>query len=190
MDQNKEFSLSTRRLILRPLRTGDAETMYRYRSRPDVSRYQVWRPADTAEVRTFIEKLSGLAPGVRGTWFSMAMTLRENGIMIGDVGLHFPETESTQVEVGITLAPTFRRRGLAAEALTAVCRFAFETMGKDRVYASVDPRNKASIRLLERVGMQKEAFFPASMVIRGELVDDAIYAVRKADFRPEPGGRS
>ncbi|MBN2084184.1 MAG: GNAT family N-acetyltransferase [Anaerolineales bacterium] len=190
MDRSKEFALSTPRLILRPLRSEDAETMYRYRSRPDVSRYQVWRPADEAEVRAFIEKLKGLAPGVRGTWFSMAMTLRENGLMIGDVGMHFPETESTQVEAGITLSPAFRRRGLAAEALREVCRFAFETMGKDRVYASVDPRNKPSIRLLERIGMRKEVFMPASMVIRGELVDDAIYAVRKADFRPGGAGRS
>ncbi|MGB7538915.1 MAG: GNAT family protein, partial [Anaerolineales bacterium] len=59
--------------------------------------------------------------------------------------------------------------------------------GKDRIYASVDPRNKPSIRLLERVGMRKEAFLPASMVIRGELVDDLVYAVKKADFRPSGG---
>jgi len=182
--------LSTRRLILRPLQAADAEIMFRYRSRPDVSRYQVWRPADISEVRTFIEKQNGLVPGARGTWLSLAMTLRENGMMIGDVGLHFSETESTQLEIGITLSPAFRRRGLAAEVLMEVCRFAFDTLGKDRVYASVDPRNKASIRLLERVGMRKEAYFPASMVIRGELVDDLVYAVKKAEFRPEGGGRS
>jgi RimJ/RimL family protein N-acetyltransferase len=182
-----EITLSTRRMILRPLQPADADALFRYRSRPDVSRYQVWRPADVPEVRAFIEKQSGTAPGVRGTWYSLAMTLRENGIMIGDVGLHFSETESTQVEIGITLSPAFRRRGLATEALMEVCRFAFDTMGKDRVYASVDPRNKPSIRLLERVGMRKEAFLPGSMVIRGELVDDLVYAMKKSDFRPAAG---
>jgi RimJ/RimL family protein N-acetyltransferase len=182
-----EILLSTRRLILRPLQAGDAETMFRYRSRPDVSRYQVWQPADESEVRAFIEKQSGLAPGARGTWYSLAMTLRENGILIGDVGLHFPEVEAAQLEIGITLSPAFQRRGLAAEALEEVCRFAFSSLGKDRLYASVDPRNKPSIRLLERVGMRKEAFLPGSMVIRGELVDDLVYAVKKSDFRPAGG---
>ncbi|MGB7539708.1 MAG: GNAT family N-acetyltransferase, partial [Anaerolineales bacterium] len=130
-----EILLSTRRLNLRPLQAEDAETMFRYRSRPDVSRYQVWRPADISEVRAFIEKQSGIAPGARGTWYSLAMTLRENGMMIGDVGLHFPEIESAQMEIGITLSPAFQRRGLAAEALEEVCRFVFFSLGKDRIYA-------------------------------------------------------
>ena len=182
-----EILLSTRRLILRPLQAEDAETMFRYRSRPDVSRYQSWLPADVSEVRAFIEKMLGAPPGVRGTWFTLAMILRDTGIMAGDVGLHFPEIESTQLEIGITLSPAFQRRGLAAEALEEVCRFAFFSLGKDRLYASVDPRNKPSIRLLERVGMRKEAFLPGSMVIRGELVDDLVYAVKKPDFHPADG---
>ncbi len=182
-----EIPLSTRRLILRPLQAEDAETMFRYRSRPDVSRYQSWLPADVSEVRAFIEKMLGAPPGVRGTWLTLAITLRDSGIMAGDVGLHFPEIESTQLEIGITLSPAFQRRGLAAEALEEVCRYAFFTLGKDRLYASVDPRNKPSIRLLERVGMRKEAFLPGSIVIRGELVDDLVYAVKKSDFRPPAG---
>lgn len=183
-----DILLSTRRLILRPLEVEDAETMFRYRSRPDVSRYQSWLPADVSEVRAFIEKMRGSPPGMRGTWFTLAIILRETGIMAGDVGLHFPEIESDQLEIGITLSPAFQRRGLAAEALAEVCRFAFFTLGKERLYASVDPRNKPSIRLLERVGMRKEAFLPESMVIRGELVDDLVYAVKKPDFRPGAGG--
>ncbi len=182
-----EILLSTRRLILRPLQAEDAETMFRYRSRADVSRYQSWLPAEVSEVRAFIEKQRSTPPGVRGTWLTLAMTLRDTGIMVGDTGLHFPEMESTQLEIGITLSPAFQHRGLAAEALAEVCRFAFFELGKDRLYASVDPRNKPSIRLLGRVGMRKEAFLPGSMVIRGELVDDLVYTVRKSDFHPADG---
>jgi RimJ/RimL family protein N-acetyltransferase len=182
--------LTTRRLMLRPLRAGDTATMFRYRSRPDVSRYQMWRPGDESEVRAFIDKQNGAVPGTRGTWYSLAVTLRENGILIGDVGLHFPEIESAQVEIGITLSPAFQRRGLATEALEEVCRFVFSSLDKDRIYASVDPRNKPSIRLLERVGMRKEAFLPGSIVIRGELVDDLVYAVKKSDFPPAADARS
>jgi RimJ/RimL family protein N-acetyltransferase len=182
-----DIQLSTRRLLLRPLALADAETMFRYRSRADVSRYQIWRPVAESEASAFIQKQIGLTLGARGTWFGLAITLRENGIMIGDIGLHFPENDSTQVEVGITLTPGYRHRGLAAEALSETCRFIFFDLNKNRVYASVDPRNKASIRLLERMGMRREAFMPGSMVIRGELVDDAVYGLKKPDFHPVDG---
>jgi RimJ/RimL family protein N-acetyltransferase len=177
--------LTTRRLILRPLQESDAAAMFAYRSRPDVSRYQVWCPADETEIRGFIGKQRATVPDTPGTWFSLAITLRDTGEMIGDIGLHFPEHEPAQMEVGITLSPGFRKRGFAGEALEEAIRLAFFSLGKERVFASVDPRNLDSIRMLERAGMGKEAYFRGRMIIRGELVDDAVYSIRKSDFRGE-----
>jgi RimJ/RimL family protein N-acetyltransferase len=178
-----DIFLLTRRLILRTLRLSDAEAMFGYRSRPDVSRYQIWQPVDVLEIRKFIKKQKKTALDTPNTWFSLAIALRENDEMIGDIGFHFPENERTQAEIGISLSPAFQKRGFAAEALEAACRYLFQSMGKDCVYASVDPRNTPSIRLLEQAGMRKEAFFPGRMVIRGELVDDAVYAIRKDEFQ-------
>lgn len=183
-----EISILTRRLILRPLQASDAGPMFAYRSRPDVSRYQIWQPADESEIREFIEKQQDLTLDTPGTWFTLAIVLREGGEMIGDIGMHFPGNESAQVEIGITLSPPFQRRGFAAEVLEEVCRFIFFSLGKERIVASVDPRNAPSIHLLERVGMHKEAFFPASMIIRGELVDDVRYAIQKGDYRDKEHG--
>ncbi len=176
--------LTTRRLILRPLDPGDAAAMFRYRSRPEVYRYQLWLPADEAEIRAFIEKQARLAPGSPGTWYSLAVTLKEGGLMVGDIGMHFPAGDPGQAEVGITLSPAHQRRGFAGEALREVLRFLFEDMQQLRVYASVDPRNRPSVRLLEKVGLRKEAFLPGSLVVRGERVDDAVYSIHKSDFRP------
>jgi RimJ/RimL family protein N-acetyltransferase len=108
--------------------------------------------------------------------------------MIGDVGLHFHEAKPAEVEIGITLSPAFQGSGYAAEALQEVFRFLFFSLGKDRVVASADPRNLPSLRLLERAGMRREAFFRGQMVIRGETVDEVVFSLPKADFRK--GGRS
>ena len=158
--------------------------MFKYRCRPDVYRYQIWQPADESEIREYIEKQKTLAPDTPGTWFSLAITLRENGAMIGDVGLHFHEQDPAQAEIGITLSPAFQKRGFAVESLEAACRFLFLSKGKERITASVDPRNGSSIRLLERVGMRKEAHVRECMTIRGELVDDVVYAMRKDELKP------
>jgi RimJ/RimL family protein N-acetyltransferase len=175
--------IPTRRLILRPLQASDAGPMFAYRSRPDVSRYQIWQPANVSEIRDFIEKQKTLAFDTPGTWFSLAIVLRESGEMIGDIGLHFLEAKTDEMEIGITLSPAFQKRGFAVEALEEIFRFLFFSKDKDRITASVDPRNLASIRLLERAGMQKKAYFREKMVIRGELVDDVVYAVGKEEFR-------
>ena len=53
----------------------------------------------------------------------------------------------------------------------------FRVMGKHRIYASVDPRNLPSIKLLERIGMRKEALFKKSLWFKGAWADDLIYAV-------------
>lgn len=174
--------LLTPRLILRPLRPEDAAAMFGYRSRPDVFRYQLWRPADEAEIREYIGRQQRLAPGEPGTWYSLAIERREGGGMIGDAGLHFPDGNPDEVEIGITLSPEFQRRGFAAEALREIFRFCFHMLAKTRITAGADPRNLASVRLLERMGMTRTAYVRACLEVRGELVDDVRYAVRKDDY--------
>ena len=55
-------------------------------------------------------------------------------------------------------------------------------MKKRRIIASVDPRNTVSIRLIERIGFRKEAHFKESYYLRGEWVDDLIYAKLKEEW--------
>jgi RimJ/RimL family protein N-acetyltransferase len=179
--------LTTPRLIIRPLRVSDSAAMFAYRSRPEVWHYQIWRPADESEIQGFIERQSAAAFGTPGTWFNLAITLRDTGEMIGDVGLHFPEGEPAQLEVGITISPRFQKRGFAAEGLGEIFRFVFFSLGKERIHASVDPRNLPSIRLLSRMGMRQEEILRGSLTIRGELVDDAIFAICRDAFQAKSG---
>jgi RimJ/RimL family protein N-acetyltransferase len=179
------LSLLTPRLALRPLQPSDAGPMFRYRSRPDVWRFQIWKPAGEAEVRAFIEGLAKTDPGTPGTWLCLAITARESGEMIGDVGLRFPEREAGSVEIGITLSPAAQKRGFAAETLEEVFRFLFLSLGIERILASVDPRNSSSLRLMQRMGMRRETYLHGARIIRGETVDDAIYVLRKSEFSAE-----
>jgi RimJ/RimL family protein N-acetyltransferase len=175
--------LMTSRLVLKPLRLSDSAAVFAYRSDPVVARFQVWEPRDVREVHSFIAGLQGLELGTPGTWYQLAITLRESGVLIGDCGLHFPLEEPKQVEVGITLAPAHQRRGYATEALEGVIAYLFVNLDKHRVVARVDPRNEASIALLERVGMRKEGHFRESVWVKGEWADDVIYAILEKEWR-------
>lgn len=168
------LEIKTKRLHLRPLQAADAEAVFRYRSDPEISRYQHWEPADLSEAERFIENNTKLAPG---HWLQLAICLNDNHELIGDCGLHFPRDRDHETELGISLAGEYQGIGYAAEALKAVIGHLFNELGKHRVYASVDPRNLPSVKLLERVGMRKEGHFKKSVWFKGAWADDLVYAV-------------
>lgn len=175
--------LLTPRLVLRKLGLSDVGAMFDYRSRPDVCRFQMWEPQSVDEVRSLIASCQSLEPDTPGTWLQLAITLRGPGLLIGDCGLHLPAGETRQAEVGITLAPAHQDKGYATEALKAVLEYLLVTLGKHRVYASVDPRNQPCIALLKRVGMRQEAHLRESLWFKGEWADDLIFAVLDREWR-------
>ena len=180
--------IETRRLVLRPLRLGDGAAVFRYRSRPEVSRYQNWEPSTVSEVDEFIVRMMALDPDIPGTWYQLAVCRRDTGELLGDCGLHFPLGRDYEAEFGISLAPEFQGRGYASEAVEAVLGYLFEKLGKHRVFGSVDPRNHASLRLMERVGLRREAHFRESLWFKGGWADDVIFAMlrREWDERSRP----
>lgn len=177
------IELRTPRLVLRRLRPGDAVAVFAYRSDPHVARYQTWEPADVADVRAFVERLQGLAPDSPGTWFQFGIALQESGRLIGDCGLHFPQDEPRQAELGVTLAPAHQGLGYATETLQALLGYAFEELAKHRVYARVDPRNVASRALMTRVGMREEGHLRESVWHEEQWADDVIYAMLDWEWR-------
>jgi RimJ/RimL family protein N-acetyltransferase/uncharacterized damage-inducible protein DinB len=179
--------LLTRRLALRQLYLSDVGAMFDYRSGPDVARFQTWEPQSQEQVRSFIASFLDLEPDTPGAWFQLAITLRESGLLIGDCGLHFPVGETRQAEVGITLSPAYQGQGYATEALRAVLDYLFITLGKHRVYATVDPRNLPSVALLKRVGLRQEAHLRESLWFKGAWADDLVFAILDREWIAQQG---
>jgi RimJ/RimL family protein N-acetyltransferase len=125
-----------------------------------------------------------LQPNTPGSWYQLTIVKRLEGTVIGDCGLHFPDHETDQAEVGITLDRAYQRQRYATEALAAALTYLFRTLGKHRVYARVDPRNQASISLLERLGMRYEGRLRETVRLRGEWADDLMYAILAHEGRP------
>ena len=159
--------------------------MFEYRADPEVCRYQAFEPGSLADVEAFIAGLEANEFDTPGTWFQFAIRLQDSGALIGDIGAHFTAEDPRQVEIGFTLAPQHQGRGYATEAVTALLDHLFGQLAKHRVFASVDPRNKACLALLKRLGLRREAHFRQSLWFKGKWVDDVVYAI----LRPEWMGR-
>lgn len=95
-------------------------------------------------------------------WSMRAMVLREEGVVVGDIGFHSkPGHESLAelapggVEFGYGVTAAYRRRGLAAEAIQALMRWAREEHGVERFVASISPDNAPSLALAAKLEFRK-----------------------------------
>ena len=156
--------------------------MLEYRSDPDVCRYQSFEPGSLADVEAFIGGTQPNAFDTAGTWFQFAIRLQESDLVVGDIGAHFTSDDARQVEIGFTVAPKYQGRGYGAESVSGLLSFLLVDCNKHRVFASVDPRNEASIKLLRRVGMREEAHFRQSLWFKGEWVDDMVFGILESEW--------
>ena len=179
---NSNKPIETRRLILDELRAEDASALFAYRSDPVVALYQGWRPGSEHDAADFISKQAAVLFGSAGQWCQRAIRLREGGLLIGDLGLHFPDEPDGAVEMGISLAPAQQGHGYAREALSAALNFVFGPLRYRRAVGSVDPRNVRSVALLRALGWRQEAHHRESLFWCGEWVDDLIFAMLASEW--------
>lgn len=154
-----EINILTERLALRCITPLDAKAIFDYRSNPQISKFQTWKPKELKDVYEFIcEKISKV-PNIPDTWYQLGIIIKKTDEFIGDIGIHFCNEDNVQVEIGYTLSEKYQGKGFATEAIKAVIDYLFSVLNKHRITASADPRNIKSVALLERIGMRKRSAF-------------------------------
>jgi RimJ/RimL family protein N-acetyltransferase len=86
-------------------------------------------------------------------------------------------------EIGYLLHPDHQGRGYMTEACRPMLELGFTCFGMRRIIGRVEPRNPASWRVLERLGMRREAHFVENEWLRGEWQSELIYALLAAEWR-------
>ncbi len=176
------ITITTDRLLLRPIQKSDAKSVFRYRSDAFTNIYQGWIPKTIDDVVSFIENRVSPTININGTWFQLVIISKDDNTIIGDIGLHFIDPENKQVEIGCTIDKNYQKQGYASEALSGVFPYLFKTLDKHRIIASIDPRNEGSIKLVERLGFRKEAHFKESILQDGEWLDDLVYGMLRKEW--------
>lgn len=159
-------TLKTERLLLRGMRGYDAEDMYEYASMAEVTEFLLWKEhkslSYTKEYLKYIESRYSA-----GDFYDWAVTLRENGKMIGTCGFAKIDTVNNSAELGYVLNPKYHKMGIAAEAAKTVIRFGFETLELNRIEARFMEGNTPSLRVMEKLGMSFEGFERESVFVKG-----------------------
>jgi RimJ/RimL family protein N-acetyltransferase len=176
--------LETERLRLRPFETRDVEVFSRYRSDPEVARYQGWdAPFSLEQAARFVTEMQSEQPGRPGGWYQLAIEVKSTAEMIGDCAFTVLSEDHRQAEIGFTLAREHQGKGYAREAVERLLGYLFSDLRLHRVRANCDPENTASGRLLERLGMRHEGRFIESLWFKGSWVGEDWYAILDREWR-------
>jgi len=158
--------LETLRLELASFTLDDIDRLARLDGDPEVMRYIADGSTKTREqTREGIERTLRYCrehPGL-GIW---SVVERDSGAWTGWASLKHlvpprlwndPKYESwkDKIEVGYRLLREHWGKGIATVAARALLEYGFRTLGLERIHAIVHPRNAASVRVLEKLGMQK-----------------------------------
>jgi [ribosomal protein S5]-alanine N-acetyltransferase len=169
--------LETPRLIIRHFEPEDWEAVLSYASLPDVMRYLPEEPFDEQAARRFVNVLVEKRLLLKEEPGYLAAVHKSSGNIIGNVAFYSFHGVPLNYELGYVFHPDYHGQGLASEACYVILRYAFEERNLHRMVATCDPRNTASVRLLERLGMRREAHFVKCLYLKGEWVDEYFYAL-------------
>ncbi len=172
------WPIYTERLLLRPFDEGDLEALYAMQSDEEVVRYLYHDARSLAEVRSALaRKIAAVAIEGEGDGLGVAAVLHETGELVADVSLWCVSEGHEQGELGFVVHPAHQGRGYATEAARPMLDFAFSTIGFHRVVGRTEARNIGSARVLEKLGMRREAHLIENEWVKGEWQSELVYAM-------------
>jgi RimJ/RimL family protein N-acetyltransferase len=178
------YPIRTDRLILRPFTPADQDALHAIQSLPEVSRYLYWGPRDAEQVREVLETRMGQSALLEeGQALSLAVELASTGELIGDGVLFWHSRLHRGGEIGYVFHPAHHGRGYATEVGQALLKLGFDGLNLRRITGRLDGRNEASARVLERLGMRREAHLVENEMVKGEWTDELVYAILQREWR-------
>jgi len=172
-------TLETERLVLRPFSPLDAPAVQRLAGEKAIAdtTLNIPHPYGDGMAEAWIgSHQEALA---RGESLVFAVTLAGEGL-IGAIGLNL-DPANRRGELGYWIAIPHWGRGFATEAVKAVIRYAFRTLGLNRIEANHLTRNPASGRVMAKAGMRLEGVHRQHILKNGVFEDLARYAILAAD---------
>ncbi|MBC8069478.1 MAG: GNAT family N-acetyltransferase [Deltaproteobacteria bacterium] len=166
--------IQTARLLLRRFELGDVADASAYRDDLEFARFlpHIPQPFTREHAEAFVA-LNMSEPWAQSPTFAVVL----DGTVIGTVNFKV-DAEAREAMIGYAIGRAWWGHGIATEAARAAMAWAVEAFDLARIWASTDAGNLRSVRVMEKLGMAREAVRVDDYVGRdGGLVDEVVYAV-------------
>lgn len=182
MSQPQPARLLRGAVNLRPLKADDLEPLHALLSDWNVVRTMLLPHCKTKEqTQKCLDDLMADSPG--GAWQPVvrAIESQDTGDVIGLCGIVILHG-SEQGEIWYLVRPDHWGRGIAQQAARELLKIGFSEMNLHRIFATCLPKNPASARVLERIGMRKEGLQLKNLKIHGAWHDCFLYAILREEW--------
>ena len=146
-------------LVLRAYRAGDGAAFFDAvgEDRKDLAQWLGW-----VDQHKTVNDAEAAVRNNAGKWITresliMGIFSKDEKTLYGGTGFHGFDRKVPSCEIGWFLRKSARGQGIGSEAVRLCCQLAFEHIGANRVWGTVDVLNERSWRLFERVGFTREA---------------------------------
>lgn len=173
--------LSTPRLFLRDFRPGDYDALCELESQPETYCYEGPNPSPE-KTRQRLEKTLAQNNENPRMYYRLAITLPQHDLLIGRVSLVLLNDAIREWEIGWAIHPREWGKGYASEAARQLLGFAFEELKAHRVSAFCHVLNTASVRVMEKLSMQRDGLLRGTRWWREAWHDEFVYSILEKDW--------
>jgi RimJ/RimL family protein N-acetyltransferase len=175
-------TIRTERLVLGWFDTADAPALEKLAGAPEVAdtTLVIPHPYERAHAEQFLAYQAQAA--AEGRELVFALHQQGDGSLVGCASLREIDVEHLQAELGYWIGVPYWNQGFATEAARAVVQVGFDQVSLNRIYAHHMARNRASGRVLERIGMRCEGILRQRVRKWGRFEDVVLYAILRQDW--------
>ncbi|OAB47042.1 GNAT family N-acetyltransferase [Paenibacillus antarcticus] len=170
----------TERLLLRKLSLDDIQDYYEFASDPIVSANTLWDRHESLE-DTIKDLEYATAKYESRQAYRWGIVYKPLNKLVGRTGLISWDVRHQRAEIGFALSSQYWNKGIMTEATREVITYSFEQLDVNRLEGRCNYNNIGSARVLENVGMKFEGILRQQLKIKGEFIDQKMYAVLKSD---------
>lgn len=176
------YNLKSEKVILREMEEKDWIGVHKYASQEKVCQYQTWGPNSEPESEEFVKQVLIDAKKEPRSRFVFAIILKESGEMIGAGEFNIRDYTNRVGEIGYIVNPKYWGMGFATEVAKLLITYGINDLNMHRIFATCDPINIASSRVLDKVGMIKEGRLRENLVIKDGWRDSLLYGILEQEW--------
>ncbi|MET4093974.1 GNAT family protein [Arthrobacter sp. UYCu712] len=175
--------IHTERLVLRRFEGADLDAYHAYHSLPETARFLPGEAKSYTKSMESVGKYANFVFEKEGDWICLAIEAADApGQLLGEVVLKWLPG-CGQAEIGWSLAPEARGKGVGTEAAEALLKLGFEELGYHRMDAKLDALNTASAALCERLGMRLESRQVDKWHYKDQWATEVVYAILDDEWK-------
>lgn len=168
-------SLTGNRVMLRELEERDWVDVHAYASLTPVCKYQPWGPNSEEDSWEFVQQVLIDHKESPRSRYVFSMIVDEKIVGSGEITIQ--DFIDRKGEIGYAVHPDYWGRGFATEAAKLLIAFGFSKLNLHRIFATSDPRNIGSVKVLEKAGMIREGTIREDLLMEDGWRDSHLYGI-------------